>query len=226
MTAPEDERVHGLAAIIPAQAWQRLADAGVPRVLAPGTVLMNQGDPADAVFVLLRGRVKVARVDADGARLVLSVRGPGEILGEMAVLSGDTRSATVTAVDSCYVRIITADAFVALVGTLKLHDHLLRHAFNRLREGEELRTELAALPAGQRVVRGLLRLALPALVRPGTARQVDVGLDQRELGLAIGLARGTVAQELRPLRAGGLISTVRGRIVILDVDGLRRLLDS
>ncbi len=184
---------------------------------------MSQGGPADRVLVLLRGRVKVTRVDAEGRNLVLAVRGPGELLGEMAVPDGNVRSATITTIDPCGVRVIPVDRFLALVDTMKLGNLLLRHAFTRLREGEELRSELASLPAGQRTVRGLLRLALPE-ASPRAPGEIDVGLDQTELGRAIGLSRGTVAAELRPLRDQGLIDTKRGHVVILDLGELRRLL--
>jgi CRP/FNR family cyclic AMP-dependent transcriptional regulator len=181
---------------------------------------MRQGDPATHVLLLVAGRVKVVRTSRDGNVLVLAVRGPGEILGDISVLGGEGRSATVIAVDPCETRFIPADRFLVLVRSLGMQTQLLRHAMSRIREGEAWRAEIAALPAGPRLVRTLLRLATP-----GPAMPVDVGLDQTEVGQAAGLSRSTVAVELARLRHQGVIATGRRRIVITDLARLRALAD-
>jgi CRP-like cAMP-binding protein len=137
------------------------------------------------------------------------------------VLGGEDRSATVITVDQCETRIIPAGCFLFLVRSLGLEAQLLRHAMSRIREGEGWRAELAALPAGPRLMRTLLRLATP-----GPAMPVDVGLDQTELGQAAGLSRSTVAVELARLRDQGVIATARRRIVITDLSRLRALAES
>jgi CRP/FNR family transcriptional regulator, cyclic AMP receptor protein len=206
---------------ISAETWARLLSAGEAGRHDAGAVLLRQGDPATHVLMLVAGRVKVLRRSSDGDVLVLAVRGPGEILGDISVLGGDDRSASVVAVDPCETRVILADRFVLLVRSLGLESQLLRHAMSRIREGEAWRAEIAALPAGPRLVQTLLRLAVPGPVAP-----FDVGLDQTELGQAAGLARSTVAVELARLRERNLIMTGRRRIVITDMDGLRALADS
>ena len=181
-------------------------------------MLLRQGEPPTHVIGLVAGRVKVSRTSPDGNILILAIRGPGEILGDMAVLGGDGRSATVMAVDHCETRITLADRFLSLVRSLGLEDQLLRQAMARIRESDEWRAELTALPAGPRVVRTLLRLALPRAAMP-----TDVALDQTELGQAAGLARSTVAVELSRLREQGVIATVRRRILITDLPRLQAL---
>jgi CRP-like cAMP-binding protein len=168
--------------------------------------------------MLVAGRVKVVRAAPDGSVLVLAVRGPGEILGDISVLGGEGRSANVIAIDPCETRMIPADRFLVLVRSLGLESELLRHAMSRIREGEAWRAEITALPAGPRIVRTLLRLAAP-----GSTAPVDVGLDQTELGQAVGLARSTVAAELTRLREQGVIATSRRRIIINDIGRLRAL---
>jgi CRP-like cAMP-binding protein len=198
-----------------------MVSAGGVRLHEPGSILLRQGEPPTHVLALMAGRVKVLRTSPDGNVLVLAVRGPGEILGDISVLGGDGRSATVVAVDPCETRIIPADRFLLLVRSLGLETQLLRHAMSRIREGEAWRAELAVLPAGPRLLRTLLRLTAP-----GPAMPVDVGLDQTELGQAAGLSRSTVALELARLRDQGLIATARRRIIITDLPRLRALADS
>jgi CRP/FNR family transcriptional regulator, cyclic AMP receptor protein len=214
----------GLASIVSPQIWARLAGAGTPHTFEPGAILLFEGDPADRVIVLLDGRVKVSRLEPDGRSLVLAVRGSGELLGEMGLLSRSERSATVTAVDECRTRVISSSRFLALVGELGLADQMLRHAFQRLRQTERFYAQLAGAPAGARVARGLLWLArpAPASASPPNGR-LDIGLDQREFGQAVRLSRASVAAELGRLRAEGIVITRRGRIVLEDLERLREL---
>ncbi|MGK5557610.1 Crp/Fnr family transcriptional regulator [Actinomadura kijaniata] len=198
--------------------WERLVAAGETRRHRAGDVLLRQGEPPTHVLMLVAGRVKVLRTSAGGDVLVLAVRGPGEVLGDISVLGGDGRSATVVAVDPGETRALTAERFLRLVRDEGLEGELLRHAMGRIREGEAWRAEIAVLPAGARVARALLRFAA---VGDG-----DVGLGQGELGQAVGLARSTVAAELARLRERGLVGTGHRRLVVTDADGLRRVAGS
>lgn len=206
---------------VSAEAWKRLLSAGSPHFYEAGAVVLRQGEPATHVLALVAGRVKAIRTSHDGSVLVLGVRGPGEILGDIAVLGDDSRSATVITVDRCETRIIPADRFLLLVQSLGLETQLFRHAMGRIREGEAWRAELAALPAGPRLARALLRLAVP-----GPDGAADVGLDQTELGQAAGLSRSTVAAELARLRDLDVIATTRRRIVITDLPRLQTRAES
>jgi CRP-like cAMP-binding protein len=86
----------GLASLLPREAWQALLASGAVRQFAKGEVLMRQGEPVSYVFILASGRVKVAKVDVEGNELLLALRGASDILGELAVLGGGMRSATVS----------------------------------------------------------------------------------------------------------------------------------
>ncbi|MBB4701616.1 CRP-like cAMP-binding protein [Sphaerisporangium siamense] len=151
--------------------------------------------------------------------LLLAVRGPGEVLGVMGVVSGSERSATVVAMDSCETRALSAERFLSFVRSSEEEESvLLRRAMTRIREGEAWRAETAALPARGRVVRALLRLAVPV---PGAP--LEVGLSQSEIGSAVGLSRSVVAGELARLREAGIVTTAVGKVVIDDPARLRAL---
>lgn len=203
---------------VSAEAWARLLSSSAPHFFGSDTVLVRQGEAASHVLVVVKGRVKVLRAEADGGVVVLAVRGPGEILGDITVLGGGTRSATVVALDRCETRVIPAQRFIALVRSLRMEVQIFQHAMARIVESEGWRAELASLPAGPRLARTLVRLAVSSTVEPP-----DVGLDQTELGQAAGLARSTVAAELARLRGLGIVTTNRRHIVITDLERLQSL---
>lgn len=207
--------------MVSTEAWSRLLSSGAPRFYQPEAVLLRQGEPATYVMPLVAGHVKVSRISYDGNVLVLGVRGPGEILGDIAVLGEAGRSATVTAMDRCETRIIPAARFLLLMRSMGLERQFFQHITARIREGEAWRADLAALPAGPRLARTLVRLAVP-----GPDGLADVALDQAELGLATGLSRSTVAAELGRLRKWDVVATARRRIVITDLPKLRKLAES
>ncbi|MEW2357514.1 Crp/Fnr family transcriptional regulator [Spirillospora sp. NPDC029432] len=203
---------------VSAEMWDQLHGAGNEHRFGRGQVVLRQGEPATHVLLLVSGRVKASLTLPDGEILLLAVRGPGELLGGMAVLGGDDRSATVTTIEPCVMRALSAERFRALVRTADLETELLRRAMRRIREGEVWRAETASLPASSRVVRALVRLAAP-----GTDDPVDVGLGQVEVGQAVGLSRSVVAAELAKLREQGIVRTTRRRILITDPARLRAL---
>jgi CRP/FNR family transcriptional regulator, cyclic AMP receptor protein len=195
------------------QAWHALLVNGAPRRYVSGEVLVRQGEPGSYVLALNRGLVKVSRVEADGHELVLAVRGRGEIIGESTYLGDQARTATVTAISACDTYIVSHVRFRRIITDLKLNDLVLSHVTGRLRESEEIRSELTGLPPRRRIARMLLRFS-----PDGT-----FALPQSDLAKAVGLSRSAVAAELAWLRGQKLVVTGRGRVIIADPSRLASL---
>ena len=191
-----------------------LADAVLRRWPA-GSVLFHEGDRADRVLLVREGRVKLVATEANGTETVLAVRGPGELLGEVAAVDGRPRSAAAVALGPVACAVVTTDRFRELLASEpELADALLRVLAARLREAEGRRAEHGALGTEQRLARRLLELA-------GGGSTVD-GLNQEDLAALVGASREAVAKALQSLRAAGLVRTGRRSIEVLDHDGLRR----
>ncbi|MEV0403011.1 Crp/Fnr family transcriptional regulator [Actinoallomurus sp. NPDC050550] len=209
-----------MGGLLPYEAWCALIDDGHIRRYRPGDTLMRQGEPGGFVLVLVAGLVKVTRDESDGSQLLLAVRGPGEVIGDISALGGGQRSATVTALDHCETTALAAGRFRELIAVHDSIDVLIRHAFGRLREREDRWAEKATLPAGRLVARELLRMAAQSGNATIGPIALNLRLSQDDLARCLGLSRSAVAAELQRLRARGVVSTARRRVVIRD---LRRL---
>jgi CRP-like cAMP-binding protein len=178
---------------------------------------MRQGGDCGVVLVLLRGRVKITLSEPDGFEQPIAVRHRGEVLGEIAALDLRPHTATVTAIDLCYVRVVPAARFKRFVAAHRLESVIARHHRAWLQEAERHRAELAAFPVDQRLGLTLLRLA-----REDERGRivVDVRMSQEELGRMIGASRNAVGLVLGRLRELGIVTTHQLTVRIENVDAL------
>jgi len=117
---------------------QTLMDNARPVSLRAGEALMKQGEPGDSAFVVLKGEFAIHK--QSGQSLIkIDVRSPGDVLGEMALLSQTPRSATVTAVTDCETLCISKDAFEKLLSTSSTAALAVLHwVMTRLTQNEAL----------------------------------------------------------------------------------------
>jgi CRP/FNR family cyclic AMP-dependent transcriptional regulator len=199
-----------------------LFDRGRPRQLPRGAYLITEGNRSDAVFVLLSGHVKVFSTTARGDEVILAVRGPGALLGELAAIDDGPRTASVCALEPLEVLAVPKEAFgryLEAYPTVALM--LLRTITGRLRDADRKRVEFGAHDAVSRVALRLLELAdrfgepTPAGIR------IMFPFTQDELAGWVGTSREAVVKALRTLRQLGYVQTQRRGAVICDADGLR-----
>lgn len=198
------------------------ARAGRRRFKA-GSTLTHAGGPGAEVLVLLAGRVKVTIDTEAGRELVLAFCGPGELIGELAVIDREARSSTAEALEPVEALALTPADFLALVAERRgFAIALMRSLVRRFRDADRRRIEFASAKTLGRVAARLVELlerhGEPA--EDGTA--ITLPLSQEELAGWTGSSREAVAKALATLRALGTIRTERRRIVILDEPGLRR----
>ncbi|MCQ6556264.1 Crp/Fnr family transcriptional regulator [Streptomyces sp. C10-9-1] len=202
------------------EVWRELRDQGVTRRFPERSVMLRQGAPGTHLLALTSGLAKVVCREPSGAKTWLAFRGPGDLLGEVSVFNGTSRTADVVALTPCVAVVLDAQRFVRFVEERGLVIQLMRQALARMRESDLYRGELQSLPLVVRLARTLLRLAV--LTDRGTeGNSVRLtGLNQEEVAQAIGVTRNAVISGLRQLRAVGLVETARRVIVIKDVKAL------
>jgi CRP/FNR family transcriptional regulator, cyclic AMP receptor protein len=195
----------------------RLAQTAHTRVLAKGQLLFEQGDRADTVYVVGAGRLAMRLAALDGRELVVNEMAPGDVFGELGLLSGGRRSTGAVALEPSEVVGLSQAAFnAALDAEPRLARRLLALTAERLRVSGERESALVFLEAPARLAHVLLELDRAA-GPPGA-----IEASQEGLALRLGLTRQTVAKVLGQWRRAGWLLTGRGKIVLLNRAALRR----
>jgi CRP-like cAMP-binding protein len=189
-----------------------LLAVAAPRSYQPGRVLMQQGVREDFVVAITDGWAVVRTEAGNGRSLTLGLCGPQDLVGELAALDGQPRSATVSALTLVQGRVLPGPRFH---GFLREHPQasvaILRGMALRLRATDGQSRDLATLPVLQRLARLLLGLD------ETDARSAVVGrFTQQELATAIGATRESVAKSLASLRSRGALSTGDRQVRVLD----------
>lgn len=195
---------------------ERAALPGVVINRPQGSMLFAEGERTREVLLILKGHVKVT---AGGPDRIVAIRGPGEVIGEMASLHGRPRSASVYAMEDILVQVVPEEDWRRfLYDNPRVLFALLNVVNSRLAEST-MRSRVSWLGIEQRVAKTLLELGR-ALGKKEETGTVIRGLSQREIAGIVGASRESVAQVMRLFRQQGLVATGRGRITILDVDRL------
>ena len=182
-------------------------------------VLFHEGDPADTMHILDRGHVAVRTSTPLGDVALLRVLGPGAAFGEMALIDASPRMASIIALGPCETLALHRDAFDGLRSTHPDIDRVLLAAMvGEVRRLSTLALELMYVPVDKRLCRRLVDLA--AIYSPGDP--VTVPLTQEDLAQLTGTTRQTSNRVLRAAEASGLLRVGRGRIELLDIEGLAR----
>jgi CRP/FNR family transcriptional regulator, cyclic AMP receptor protein len=220
MTPPTPTFLEALAA----PERDALLAAGHRRGWAAGEVLFRERDTAGSALVIVSGLVKICKRGQGGDELILSLCGPGDLLGEVTAVQGATRSADVVALqDVEAVVVAVADLRELLTRYPPIALVLLELALRRLRLADQRRLEFASAESLPRVTSRLLELAERFGVgAPDGVLVVDMPISQEELASWAAASRESTARALRTLRELGLIETHRKRMVVLDAGGLRQ----
>lgn len=201
-----------------------LRSRAVPRRFARGATILHEGEVPGRVVVIERGYAKVTTTTEDGKEVVLAFRGPGDVVGELAALSGLPRAATVRAIEPI-------DAIAVAVGDfeawLEQHPHvalaLLRVVIERLREANRQQFEFAAYQTLGRISRRLVELAERFGEPCEDGVRISLRISQEELAGWAGASREATSKALHDLREIGLIETERRRLTVRSIERLKSL---
>jgi len=185
-----------------------------------GEVVFHHHDPADAVHLVVKGRFDVRITTTHGDVVALAIRGPGETFGELAVVTGTERSATVSALEPGETLVLRGSELRRLA-----RDHatvgevLVRVLAEHVALLSERLVEAYTVDAETRVARRVLELGRVY----GGSPPVTIPLIQEEIAALAGASRATVNRVLREAEDRGIVELSRGKTTLLDEGGMARL---
>lgn len=198
-----------------------LANAARFVKVARGAYLFYQSDPADSIYILRSGEMRVVLSSADGREMIINELRPGDCFGEVSLLTTGERTAGAQAWENSEVLEIKARPFLRILDIEPaLSRRMLAIATERLLKAHQRESALAFLDAPARVARVLLEMDEMDKLGPDKGY---VTLSQEELAQRTGLTRQTVANSLGHWRRQDWLLTGRGRIMLLNRSALRHV---
>jgi len=200
---------HELGATDMATVEALAVDRQVPR----GTTILNEGEVGDSLFAIVDGRVKVFIGDDEGREITLKLLGSGDFFGEMSLIDKQPRSASVSAMESTSLKVLSYQAFHdCLQSTPAIGINVMTALAKRLRDADRKISNLALMDVYGRVASTLLELAIT------TDGKLVVGekLSQQDIANMVGASREMVNRILKDLSDRGFISIESKQITIHD----------
>jgi len=176
------------------------------------TLVINEGDDSDSLYVILEGRVKVYLDDENGREVILNIQGAGDYFGEVSLFDKGPRSASVITLEKCRFAVLTKDAFVDCIA-----DHpglslaIIQGLTDRLRSLSENVRSLALMDVYGRVARLLMELAVE---QDDGSWVIQERLTHIDLASRIGASSKMVSRIMQDLKKGGYIRKQSGQLVI------------
>jgi len=201
-----------------------LLTATTTKRLAAREELYHKGDPGNQLYAVMSGRLKASAAGLDGKEVVFSIMGPGEVIGEIALLDSKPRSATVEAMEASELLTLHRRDFLPV---LERHPRvalqLAAVLAGRLRRLSELTEDTLFLTLPSRLAKKLLSLAAEYGKPVPEGTRIDVRLPQGELGEMVGTSRESINKLLRTWTAEGIVSADRGFLTLRKRDTLDAL---
>jgi CRP/FNR family cyclic AMP-dependent transcriptional regulator len=219
-----DAVVRERVASVPEALSRQLFVEARPQGLKAGQMLFAAGQPGDGCYLLDKGLLKVIVTSARGEERTIAILGPGAVVGELSMIDGRPRSASVIALSDCLVRFTSRDAFAKFMAT---HPHaneaLLAMLAFRLRQADDTLAATSFLTVKGRVARALVELA-EYIGTPSACGQILLHekVSLADLAGMAGVARENVSRVLSEWRRRKLLTGSSRYYCLNDIAALRR----
>jgi CRP/FNR family cyclic AMP-dependent transcriptional regulator len=198
----------------------RVAQVAIPRSFPSDTRVFHEGDPGDACYIVQSGSCRVIRQHSDGRVITLATLGPGAIFGELAMLDGERRSASVEAAeDTALLALPATDMRTLIRAHPEMAEKLVVALTRRLREANERIARQSFQTVPSRVAGVLNQLLAEEGVTP-LRDGVTIRLRQSDLAQMAGTSRESVSRFLATLERAGVVQVGRGRVKVIEPERL------
>jgi CRP/FNR family transcriptional regulator, cyclic AMP receptor protein len=199
----------------------RISQFAIPRSFPRETRVFHEGDPGNACYIVRTGSCRVTREHPDGRAITLANLGPGAIFGELAMLDGEARSASVEATEDTELLALPASDMRFLIREHPgMAEKLVVALTRRLREANERIARQSFQTVPSRVAGVLDQLLAEDRVAPSMRDGVTIRLRQSDLAQLAGTSRESVSRFLATLERAGVVQVGRGRVTVLEPERL------
>jgi CRP/FNR family transcriptional regulator, cyclic AMP receptor protein len=175
------------------------------------TAVIHEGDHSDSIYLINSGKVKVLISNSEGQELILTLLGPGEYFGELALIDNQPRSATVVSMTSVHFTVIAKPDFDrCLANNPGIASRIMIELAQRLRNADLKIEGLALMDVYGRVAHTLLQLAQS----DNGEMLLNQKLSQQDIANMVGASREMVSRTLKDLALKGYIRLVGKNIVV------------
>lgn len=189
-----------------------------------GQAICSPGRPADKVFLVNHGEIKVSRGTNDGKEIILDLLGPGDIFGEAETITHAEWKNAIVAKQDCILHAVSKEVLVQRMAKDSRFSLWLMHRLGAKQlEMENLIENLLFKSANAKVAQVLLELAKHYGKASSHGTLIDYLITHQEIGNAIATTRETVSYAFMEFRQMGLIDTIKRRTVIKDLAGLEAM---
>ena len=188
-----------------------------------GSTIFDEGEPGDTLYIIIDGKIKLARHAPDGRENLLSVMGPSDMFGELSIFDPGPRTSSAVCVTE--VKTATMDSEMLkqwITDHPEISQQLLRVLARRLRRTNASLADLIFTDVPGRVAKTLLQLANRFGTQEGGALRVNHDLTQEEIAQLVGASRETVNKALATFAQRGWIRLEGKSVVIVDTEHLAR----
>lgn len=198
-----------------AEDLEKISQYASTRSFPKNTVVINEGDDTDSLYLIDKGSVKVYLSDNNGKEVIINTLETGEYFGELAILSSGKRSASVMTLENTTLSLINKNNFKnLLLNQPTIAYVLIENLAQRVRELTENIKSLALQDVYGRVVKTLLSLSEPIQLENSDKRVIRKRITQQEIASRVGSSREMVARILKDLALGDYITHDNKQIVI------------
>ena len=199
-----------------------LASHGRVRRYPAEAVIFREGDRGDSLHIVMEGSVRVSVLSSKGEEATVALLGPGEFVGDLALLDGRPRSASAVASEPTRTLVVTRDDFRRWLAERPKAALVLLEALSlRVRRTDEVLADLTFLDLPRRLAKRLVALAAD---RPADGKGgVKLRITQAGLASMLGVSRESVNKQLKDFERRRWVSLGRGSVTVLDDAALRSL---
>ncbi len=185
-----------------------LETLGQERSVAKNSIVINEGDETDSLYIVLKGKAHALRSDESGRQFIVNRFGPFDYFGEMSIFDRNARCATVITREKCTLMVLPRKAFLEFAARHpEIYKNLITALLEKLRKATQQIEQLAFLDVYGRLARFLIE-------NQNADGVIEEKLTQQELADMVGSSRETVNRIFNELVGGGFIEKEKGRIIV------------